>query len=109
MSPDTPAAARSLLRDCLEKDPERRPPDMAAARLAIDDALSRLNQPLESTQATERAALPVPMTAGRHVPRSRTQGPYVGRGGGRHRAVPGDDRSLEIIGDPGSSACRLRR
>ena len=60
VSPDTPAAARSLLRACLEKDPERRPPDMAAARLAIDDALSRLNQPVESTQTTERAALPVP-------------------------------------------------
>ena len=44
------------------KDPARRPPDIAAARLAIDDALSRLNQPVEWTQATERAALPVPMS-----------------------------------------------
>ena len=62
VSPDTPAAARSLVRDCLEKDPARRPPDIAAARLAIDDALSRLDQPVESAQPTERAALPVPMT-----------------------------------------------
>ncbi len=60
--PDTPAEARSLLRACLERDPERRPPDMAAARVAIDEALSRLNRPVESTRTTERAAVPVPMT-----------------------------------------------
>ena len=35
---------------------------MAAARLAIGEALTRLNQPLESTPTTERAALPEPMT-----------------------------------------------
>ena len=36
----TPAAVRSLLRHCLEKDPKRRLRDIADARLAIDDALS---------------------------------------------------------------------
>ena len=35
----TPAAVRSLLRHCLEKDPKHRLRDIADARLAIDDAL----------------------------------------------------------------------
>ena len=37
---DTPAAVRSLMRRCLEKDPERRLADIAEARLSIDDALN---------------------------------------------------------------------
>lgn len=37
----TPAGVRSLLRHCLEKEPKRRLRDIADARLAIDDALSR--------------------------------------------------------------------
>lgn len=36
----TPAAIRRLLRRCLEKDPKRRVPDIAVARLEIDDALA---------------------------------------------------------------------
>jgi Tol biopolymer transport system component len=36
----TPAAVRSLLRHCLEKDPKRRLRDIADARLPIDDALN---------------------------------------------------------------------
>ena len=36
----TPAALRSLLRHCLEKDPKRRLRDIADARLAIDDAVT---------------------------------------------------------------------
>ena len=39
----------------------RRPPDMAAARLAIDDALSQVGQPIASTQPTKRAESPVLM------------------------------------------------
>lgn len=37
---DTPAAIRSLLRHCLEKEPRRRLRDIADARLAIDDVLT---------------------------------------------------------------------
>ena len=33
LPPDTPAAVRSLMRRCLEKDPERRLADIAEARL----------------------------------------------------------------------------
>ena len=77
-SPDTPAAVRSLLRDCLKKNPEGRPADMAAARLAISEALSRLNQTLDSTQAARTSRLVSSDGAGGQGPRSRTQGPYVG-------------------------------
>src|SRR5688572_3851114 len=37
--PGTPAAVRSLLRHCLEKESSRRLRDIGDARLAIDDAL----------------------------------------------------------------------
>jgi serine/threonine protein kinase len=37
----TPAAVRSLLRHCLEKDPKRRLRDIGDARLAIDDVLNQ--------------------------------------------------------------------
>jgi serine/threonine-protein kinase len=36
----TPVAIRRLLRRCLEKDPKRRIPDIAVARLEIDEALA---------------------------------------------------------------------
>ena len=36
----TPAAIRRLLRRCLERDPKRRVPDIAVARLEIDEALA---------------------------------------------------------------------
>jgi Tol biopolymer transport system component len=65
VSPTTPAAVRSLLRHCLEKDPDRRLPDIADARLAIDNTLNRPDQPTGSTRATEQAALPVPMSPDR--------------------------------------------
>jgi Tol biopolymer transport system component len=39
LPPATPAAVRSLLRHCLEKEPGRRLRDIADARLAIEDAL----------------------------------------------------------------------
>jgi len=37
---ETPAAVRTLLRHCLEKEPKRRLRDIADARLAIDDAVN---------------------------------------------------------------------
>ena len=38
---ETPAPIRRLLRRCLQKDPQQRLPHIGAARLEIDDALSR--------------------------------------------------------------------
>ena len=55
---DTPAAVRSLLRHCLEKDPERRLADIAEARLSIDDALNlpdHTSWQFSPTRATEPA------------------------------------------------------
>jgi serine/threonine-protein kinase len=40
LPPATPAPIRRLLRRCLEKDPKRRLPDIAVARIEIDDALA---------------------------------------------------------------------
>ena len=40
LPPGTPAAIRRLLRRCLEKDRKRRVPDIAMARLEIDEALT---------------------------------------------------------------------
>jgi len=40
LPPETPAPIRRLLRRCLEKDLKRRVPDIAVARLEIDDALT---------------------------------------------------------------------
>jgi Tol biopolymer transport system component len=42
----TPASIRSLLRRCLQKDPERRLRDIADARFQIEDALSEPLRPL---------------------------------------------------------------
>ena len=41
---DTPLSIRVLLRRCLDKDPRRRAPHMAIARMAIDDALMPTDQ-----------------------------------------------------------------
>ena len=40
LPPDTPAAVRSLLQQCLEKDPSRRLGDIADARRVMDDVLT---------------------------------------------------------------------
>lgn len=37
---ETPAALRTLLRRCIEKDPRKRAPHMAIARMEIDDAMT---------------------------------------------------------------------
>ncbi|HET9362143.1 MAG TPA: protein kinase [Vicinamibacterales bacterium] len=50
---DTPAAARALLRSCLQKDPRRRCQHVGDARIAIEEAIA---QPVTS------AELPVAMT-----------------------------------------------
>ena len=58
----TPSSVRRLLRRCLEKDPKRRLPDIADARLEIDEA--------ESTQSDARDAVP---TVSSSVARVRTR------------------------------------
>src|SRR5438034_5423014 len=40
LPPDTPAPIRGLLRRCLERDRKKRVPDIAVARLEIDEALT---------------------------------------------------------------------
>src|SRR5262245_12131882 len=67
----TPAAVRRLLRRCLEKDRKRRLPDIAAARLEIDDALAPTSDaaappaPVANAKAiSRRLALPWAMAAG---------------------------------------------
>jgi len=40
LPPSTPPAIRRLIRRCLERDPKRRVPDIAVARLEIDEALA---------------------------------------------------------------------
>jgi serine/threonine protein kinase len=40
LPPDTPAAIRSLMRRCLQKDPDRRLHDVADARIEIEEALA---------------------------------------------------------------------
>jgi serine/threonine protein kinase len=57
---EAPAALRSLLRHCLEKEPKRRLRDIADARLAIDDVVH--------DRAREHSAAPAPVRSPR--PRS---------------------------------------
>ena len=53
LPPETPAAVRSLLNQCLEKDPTRRLHDIADARRTIDDVLNRA--PTTETRTGRRA------------------------------------------------------
>ena len=59
---DTPSSVRRLLRRCLEKDPKRRLPDIADARLEIDEA--------ETTPSDAREAGP---TVSSSIARVRTR------------------------------------
>jgi Tol biopolymer transport system component/predicted Ser/Thr protein kinase len=57
LPPETPAAIRRLLRRCLERDRKRRLPDIADARLEIDEALSgALESPASAVAPQTRAA-----------------------------------------------------
>ena len=82
---NTPAAVRSLMRRCLEKDPERRPADIAEARLSIDDALSLPDHtswqfsPTGATEPTEVSGLtPAPGIPQRRVHVARVWATAVG-------------------------------
>jgi len=54
----TPATIRSLVRRCLHKDRKRRLKDIADASLEIEDVLAEAAQPVVTTPATPRAAVP---------------------------------------------------
>src|SRR5207245_2817710 len=51
---ETPAPIRTLLRRCLERDRKKRLPDIAVARLEIDEALA--GAPLEQAPVAPSAA-----------------------------------------------------
>ena len=70
LPPDTPLSIRVMLRRCLEKDPRKRAPHMAVARMAIDDALMPTDQLIpgitlhpEVTPKKHRMSLAVPIAA----------------------------------------------
>ena len=55
LPPSTPPAIRRLLRRCLERDRKQRLPDIAAARLEIDDAMT---MPKEDAAGASHAGAP---------------------------------------------------
>jgi eukaryotic-like serine/threonine-protein kinase len=65
---ETPSAIRTLLRRCIEKDPRKRAPHMAIARMEIDDAMTSTGELVHSPSATPkkrstwRVALPIALT-----------------------------------------------
>jgi serine/threonine protein kinase len=63
LPPETPAAVRSLLRHCLEKEPGRRLREIADARLAIEDArqepIDERSRPDGRDRGPGRALLPM--------------------------------------------------
>ena len=80
LPPDTPAAVRSLMRALSRKDPERRPADIAEARLSIDDALNlpnRTSWQFSPTRATEPAAVSG-LTSPPGIPQGRVHVTRVG-------------------------------
>ena len=52
----TPSSVRRLLRRCLEKDPKRRLPDIADARLEIDEAETTRSDARDADQTVSLAA-----------------------------------------------------
>src|SRR6185295_17864233 len=72
LPPATPAPIRRLLRRCLEKDLKRRVPDIAVARIEIDDALTTTSPTTDGIAPSDasrgagwalRALVPVAMLA----------------------------------------------
>jgi serine/threonine-protein kinase len=59
----TPRAVRTLLRRCLQKDPQRRMRDIGDARIELDEAMSEVSQPVVAELATARPA-PRPILRG---------------------------------------------
>jgi serine/threonine protein kinase len=54
LTEETPASIRRLLRRCLAKDPKRRLPDAAVARIEIDEAFAEPPSDTSSAQTTSR-------------------------------------------------------
>jgi Tol biopolymer transport system component len=54
LTDETPASIRRLLRRCLAKDPKRRLPDAAVARIEIDEAFAEPQLDTTSTEAKSR-------------------------------------------------------
>ena len=69
LPPATPGAIRILLRRCIEKDPRKRAPHIAIARMAIDDALMPADQSMSGitipphVTARKRPSVAVPIAA----------------------------------------------
>ena len=55
---DTPAAIRTMLRRCLERDRARRLPDIGSARLEIADAIGGVDEPSAPRVAARTAWIP---------------------------------------------------
>ncbi len=87
LPPETPQAVRKLLGSCLQKDRQKRLPQIAVAAFQIDEALSGLSMPLREAEARDQRAFAAPTDAGGHRGVCRE---CAGRGGGRlaraHRA-----------------------
>jgi Tol biopolymer transport system component len=64
----TPSTIRTLLRRCIEKDPRKRAPHMAIARMEIDDAMTSTGELVHSPatapakRSAWRMALPIALT-----------------------------------------------
>src|SRR5688572_25917235 len=60
-----PASIRTLLRRCIEKDPRKRAPHIAIARLAIEDAMTPVPEALNRTarQSWLHGMVPIAITA----------------------------------------------
>src|SRR2546422_3537816 len=69
---DTPASIRRLLRRCLERDRKKRLPDIAVARLEIDEALA-------GAPAEQAALAPAPAPRNRTLPWTRSEERRVGK------------------------------
>src|SRR2546422_1685404 len=69
---ETPAPIRRLLRRCLERDRKKRLPDIAVARLEIDEALA-------GAPAEQAALAPAPAPRNRTLPWTRSEERRVGK------------------------------
>ena len=65
---DTPAAIRSLLRRCLERNPKNRLHDIADARLVIEDVIAGRSEELPALESQRATAAPPRSLAARAFP-----------------------------------------
>ena len=61
---ETPATMREVVRRCLEKNPEKRPPQIADVRIVLDGALSPAKRPLTTAAWTAVAAATLALLGG---------------------------------------------